>query len=92
MKYKFLLFTCLIYWHWPCHVMAWDGFDADSADLVEIIPDNVPSAGEKITLSNRENDSMQECTVESVKRNRRTIELVVILPDGQKRMLVMEGR
>ena len=29
----------------PLPALAWDGFDADSADLVEIIPDALPNKG-----------------------------------------------
>ena len=32
--------------------LAWDGFDADSADLVEVIPDRVPSKGDTVDVRN----------------------------------------
>lgn len=72
--------------------LAWDGFDADSADLVEIIPDSVPAIGDTITVKNHDADTSESCFVESVKRNKRTIEVVVAYPDGKARTLVMEGR
>lgn len=71
---------------------AWDGFDADSADLVEILPDAVPAPGNTIDVRTYESDEVQTCLVESVTRNRRTIEVVVRSPDGVRRTLVMEGR
>ena len=74
----------------PC--FAWDGFDADSAELVEIRPDVIPLPGQTVEVRNYDTDKMENCIVESVIRNRRTYEVVVFFPDGTKHTLVMEGR
>lgn len=70
---------------------AWDGFDADSADLVEIIPAAIPVPGDTVTVKNHDTDLDESCLVESVRRNLRTIEVVVAYPDGKLHVLVMEG-
>lgn len=72
--------------------LAWDGFDADTTDLVEIIPDAVPETGATVEVRYYETDTTVLCLVEHVERNRRTIEVVVRDPDGKTRTLVMEGR
>lgn len=74
----------------PCY--AWDGFDADTADLVEVIPDAVPVPGAPIDVRDYDTEEKQTCLVESVVRNRRTIEVVASCPAGVKRTLVMELR
>lgn len=71
---------------------AWDGFDADSADLVRIEPDRTPAPGETISVKNYDSRETVSAIVKSVKRNRRTIEVVVLYPDNTSRTLVMEGR
>lgn len=40
----------------PLPALAWDGFDADSADLVEIIPDALPNKGDTVDVRNYSND------------------------------------
>lgn len=72
--------------------VAWDGFDADSSDLVEIIPDALPVAGENVDVRDYATDQTTTCLVKSVSRNSRTVEVVVRTPDGGTRTLVMEGR
>ena len=62
--------------------LAWDGFDADSADLVEVVPDRVPSKGDTVDVRNYDKDATETCLVESVARNARTVELVVRTPAG----------
>lgn len=84
-----VLLACLA---WAAPVHAWDGFDADTADLVEIIPDRLPPIGGSVDVRSYENDSTMSCVVESVTRNKRTTEVVVRTPDGLRRILVMEGR
>lgn len=71
---------------------AWDGFDADSTDLVELTPDEVPQTGDTISVANHDSGAAEECLVMSVKRNRRTIEVVCRYLDGVEHTLVMEGR
>lgn len=71
---------------------AWDGFDAETSDLVEIIPDNVPSPGDTVTVKNYDHDTESKALVESVRRNSRTIEVVVFFPDSSQHTLVMESR
>lgn len=71
----------------PLPALAWDGFDADSADLVEIIPDALT-----VDVRNYSNDETTTCLVVSVTRNSRTVEIVVRTPDGEAHTLVMEGR
>lgn len=91
---KYPLFTlgmilCFSY----CEIcLAWDGFDADSSDLVEVLPDKIPNTGDTVEVRNYETDASGHCIVESVRRNRRTIELVVRDAEGVSRTLVMEGR
>lgn len=84
-----ILLGCLL---WPWAVLAWDGFDADTTDLVELTPDKLPSPGEAVEVRDYDTDATQTCLVESVARNSRTIEVVVRTSDGKRRILVMEGR
>lgn len=70
--------------------MAWDGFDADTADLVEIIPDRVPETGATVDVRVYDKDETFTCLVVNVTRNRQTIEVVVRTPDGKTKTLVME--
>lgn len=74
-----------------CPAWAWDGFDAESAELVEITPAIIPSAGEVITLNNKDQDLIQDCTVINVTRNKATVEVVVQFLNGELHTLVMEG-
>ena len=76
----------------PLTVLAWDGFDADTTDLVEITPDRLPSQGDTVDVRDYDTDTTQTCLVEAVTRNARTVEVVVRTPKGLKRTLVMEGR
>lgn len=73
-------------------LLAWDGFDADSADLVEIIPDIVPQTGHQIEVRNHDTDTTLNAVVINVTRNSKTIEVLIEDEDGKKRTLVMEGR
>lgn len=84
-----LLVGCLLL---PRVAFAWDGFDADTTDLVELTPDRLPSTGDTVDVRNYDSDTTQTCLVERVARNSRTIEVVVRSPDGKRRTLVMEGR
>ena len=84
-----ILLGCLVL---PTAVMAWDGFDADTTDLVELTPDKLPAPGETVEVRDYDTDTSQTCLVVSVVRNSRTIEVVVQPPDGKQRTLVMEGR
>lgn len=72
--------------------VAWDGFDADSSELVEIIPDALPEEGENVDVREYATDQTTTCLVKTVTRNSRTVEVVVRTPDGGTRTLVMEGR
>lgn len=76
----------------PLTASAWDGFDADTTDLVEITPDKLPKSGETVDVRNYDTDTTQTCLVEVVNRNARTVEVIVRTPDGHQRTLVMEGR
>lgn len=76
----------------PFAALAWEGFDADTTDLVEITPDAMPSVGDAVDVRNYDNGSVSTCLVESVARNVRTVEVTVKTPDGTLRTLVMEGR
>ena len=71
---------------------AWDGFGADSTELVEIIPDALPVEGENVDVRDYTTDQTTTCLVKSVTRNSRTVEVVVRTPEGGTRTLVMEGR
>lgn len=72
--------------------MAWDGFDADSTALVEVIPDDIPRVGDIITLKNRDENTEEQCIVSSVHHNASTVEIVVKLVNGSEHTLVMEGK
>lgn len=76
----------------PSAAWAWDGFDADTSDLVEMTPDKLPAPGEAVDVREYDADTAQTCLVERVARNSRTVEVVVRTPDGKRRTLVMEGR
>ncbi|MCL1985995.1 MAG: DUF5334 domain-containing protein [Betaproteobacteria bacterium] len=70
---------------------AWDGFDADTAALIEVEPVRVPSAGDTVTVSYYKSDLRRTCLVEEVRRNLRTLELVVRCPEPDGiRTFVME--
>lgn len=72
--------------------LAWDGFDAETSALVEILPEQVPAKGDTVDVRNYDTDTTETCLVESVLRNKRTIEVVVRTPQGNKRRtLVMES-
>lgn len=90
MKYLIAIIMFLSLYSGTC--FGWDGFDSDSADLVEIIPDAIPNINSTVEVRNYETDQTETCIVESVTRNRRTIELVVRDPNGKRRILVMEMR
>lgn len=72
-------------------VMAWEGFDADTTNIVEVAPEQLPSRGDKISVRDYENETFQTCMVENVRRNKRTIELVVRCPEESVHTLVMDG-
>lgn len=76
----------------PLTVLAWDGFDAATTDLVEITPDRMPAQGDTVDVRDYDNDASETCLVETVTRNARTVEVVVRTPKGVRRTLVMEGR
>lgn len=71
--------------------LAWDGFDAASTNIVEVTPEKLPSRGDEISIRDYENDTLQICQVENVRRNKRTIELVVRCPENSVHTLVMDG-
>ena len=71
---------------------AWDGFDADTADLVAVTPDRIPRHGDAIDVHNYDKNSTESCLVQSVTRNTRTVEIVVRTASGTLHTLVMEGR
>lgn len=92
MKYLLLwaaVAGCLVL---PLTVLAWDGFDAATTDLVEITPDKMPAPGDTVDVRDYDNDVSETCLVETVTRNARTVEVVVRTPKGVRRTLVMEGR
>lgn len=72
--------------------VAWDGFDADTTDLVEILPDEIPDPGSTIDVRVYDTNETLTCLVDSVTLNRRTIEVVVRTPDGKRKTLVMESK
>lgn len=92
MKYLFPLAACFVYLLVSTVSMGWDGFDADTANLIEIIPDRVPEIGSTIDVRNYDTDETETCLVDRVTRNRQTIEVVVRAPDGKRKTLVMEHR
>lgn len=92
MKYLFMGALLLSGVAFGAMCLAWDGFDADTTELVEITPDVVPQPGDTINVKNYDTDSTVIGIVESVSRNRRTIEVVARYPDGNSHTFVMEGR
>lgn len=71
--------------------LAWEGFDADTTNIVEVAPEQLPSRGDKISVRDYENETLLTCIVENVRRNKRTIELVVRCPEDSVHTLVMDG-
>ena len=47
----------------PLPALAWDGFDVDSADLVEIIPDALPNKGDTVEIVVRTPDGQAHTLV-----------------------------
>lgn len=76
----------------PVPLAAWDGFDAETTDLVEIIPDELPMRGATVEVFNHDTDQGLACMVENITRNKKTVEIVVRDPSGKLRTLVMEWR
>ena len=89
---KSLLFGAALLASQVCTAFAWGGFDADSTDLVEISPEDVPQPGSVINVTNRDARTTIECIVLGVRHNARTIEVVAKYPDNTLHTLVMEGR
>lgn len=92
MKYLLTVMLLCTMALWGASGWAWDGFDADTTELVEITPDAVPQSGDAINVKIYDTDTTIAGVVESVKHNRRTVEVIVRYPDGKSHMLVMEGR
>ena len=93
MKKSLLLLACCVCLLAETPAAAWDGFDAETTELVEITPDRVPSRGETVEVRTYGGDMTETCLVESVIRNKRTVEVTVRTPRGDKRRtLVMEGK
>ena len=88
MKQLFLLGLLMAVSCLPCY--AWDGFDAESTELVEIIPDVIPIPGQTIDVRSYDSDNTDNVIVENVIINRRTVEVTVRYPDGKRHILVME--
>lgn len=83
-----LALLCLL----PATALAWDGFDADTTALVEVTPAEMPKAGQTIEIRDYDTDETNGYTVESVKRNVRTVEISVRnTATNSKRVVVMEG-
>ena len=84
-------FALLLFSLAPSPTLAWDGFDANNAALVEVEPERVPAVTDTITVRNYKDERQQTCLVEEVRHNLRTIELVVRCPDTPAlRTLVMD--
>lgn len=92
MKYIILTLSALCVYIKAQPLLAWDGFDADSAELIEIIPDSVPQPGQEIEVLNHDTDTSSKGVVKSVIRNRKTIEVVFQDSEGKLHIFVMEGR
>lgn len=92
MKYIILTLSALCVCVNARPLPAWDGFDADSAELVEIIPDGVPQPGQEIEVLNHDKDTSSKGVVISVIRNRKTIEVAFQDSEGKLHIFVMEGR
>lgn len=71
---------------------AWDGFDAETIELVEIVTNSLPPDGETIDIKNHDTGATCPGIVQSLKHNASTIEIVVRYPDDSLHTLVMEGR
>lgn len=92
MKYALMILALLANTAFVSLCAAWDGFDAGTSDLVEIVPDKMPVPGSTVDVRNYETGNTRTCLVESVVRNRRTTEVMVIDPHGERHILVMERR
>ena len=89
-KILFFLPACMLLCASP--VLAWMGFDADTAELVEITPETVPSKGETIVVHDISTNGNVSCLVREVVLSSRTVEVRVSTSEGKKRVLIMESR
>ncbi len=71
---------------------AWEGFDAETTDLVSLSPDQIPSRGDTVEVHNYDKEKYDTCVIEHITLNTRTTEVIVRMQDGTLRTLVMEGR
>lgn len=92
MKYISCALIFAGFWICSASVFAWDGFDAESIELVEIGTEGIPASGETIEIRNQESGVTKTAIVQSMKQNQRTVEIVVRYPDNTVHTLVMEGR
>lgn len=91
MTYILLSLSVFVWLSYASPALSWDGFDADSTELMEVIPDLVPEPGQQIEVRNYETDKSVNGLVKIVTRNSRTIEIVYEDQDGKLHTLVMEG-
>ena len=82
-KILFFLPACMLLCASP--VLAWMGFDADTAELV-------PSKGETIVVHDISTNGNVSCLVREVVLSSRTVEVRVTTSEGKKRVLIMESR
>ncbi|MDD6180599.1 MAG: DUF5334 family protein [Desulfovibrionaceae bacterium] len=90
MKKIFCLTACCIPLCTAGAAFAWEGFDAATTALVEVTPALLPARGDTVEVRDMETEDVTSCRVARVDHNTRTVELVLIAPDGTHRILVME--
>ena len=86
------MFTICVLLLSPMAASAWIGFDAETTELVEVTPENIPTKGDTIVVHDIPPDSSTSCLVREVLRNPHTTELRVATPQGTTRVLVLEGK
>ena len=89
---KNLLFSLVMVCGFAVPASAWEGFDAETTDLVSLSPDQVPSRGDTVEVHNYDKEKYETCVIEHITLNTRTMEVIVRMQDGTLRTLVMEGR
>ncbi len=82
----------MMIWSLAVTASAWEGFDAETTDLVSLSPDKTPSRGDTVEVHNYDKEKDETCVIEHITLNARTTEVIVRMRDGTLRTLVMEGR
>lgn len=75
----------------PISSFAWDGYDYETGDYIEIGKGNLVRTGREIEIYDYSDGSYKDVEVESIQRNGRTVEIEVYDNDsGEYRTFEME--